>query len=82
MVMLKDNHIKIAGGIKIAIDRVKRIGDFTSKLEVECSSLDDAIEAAGCGADIIMLDNFTPSVCYILTDKAIDNFSLGCYSNS
>ena len=62
MVMLKDNHIKIAGGLKTAIDRVKLVEDFSSKLEVECSSLADALEAASCGADIVMFDNFNPVV--------------------
>lgn len=75
MTMLKDNHIKIAGGIKNAVALVKRVGDFTSKLEVECSSLDDAIEAAECGADIIMLDNFIPLVSYIFNRPYIIIFT-------
>lgn len=62
MVMIKDNHVKASGGISKALERVNSARDFTSKIEVECSSLDDAIEAANCGADIIMLDNFTPEV--------------------
>lgn len=64
MVMLKDNHIKTAGGITAAVDRVKLVRDFSSKLEVECSSLDDAIEAAGCSADIVMFDNFNSLVSF------------------
>ena len=40
----------------------KVVGGFSQKIEVECRSVKDAIEAAEAGSDIIMLDNFTPEV--------------------
>ena len=40
----------------------KVVGGFSQKIEVECRSVKDAIEAAEAGSDIIMLDNFAPEV--------------------
>ena len=40
----------------------KVVGGFSQKIEVECRSVQDAIEAAEAGSDIIMLDNFSPEV--------------------
>ncbi|CUI15128.1 quinolinate phosphoribosyl transferase, putative [Bodo saltans] len=60
MVMLKDNHIDIAGGIAAALRRTRELCGFSIKIEVECRSVADAIEAATGGADVVMLDNFTP----------------------
>ncbi|VUT26508.1 MAG: nicotinate-nucleotide pyrophosphorylase [Candidatus Methanolliviera sp. GoM_oil] len=57
-VMIKDNHIKVAG-LKGAIEASKGAG-FTKKIEVEVESLEDALIAAGLGVHIIMLDNMTP----------------------
>lgn len=61
-VMLKDNHITISGSIKNAIAKVKSVAGFSTKIEVECRNMDEAIEAANASVDIIMLDNFTPLV--------------------
>ena len=47
------------------------MGGFTQKIEVECRSVKDAIEAAEAGCDIIMLDNFSPEVNIIVE---IENF--------
>lgn len=60
-VMLKDNHIDAVGDITKAVHDAKRIAGFTTKVEVECRSLEDALVAAAAGADIVMLDNFSPS---------------------
>jgi nicotinate-nucleotide pyrophosphorylase (carboxylating) len=60
-VMLKDNHIDAVGDITKVVHNAKRIAGFTTKVEVECRSLDDALTAAAAGADIVMLDNFSPS---------------------
>lgn len=57
-VMLKDNHIDAAGGIKPAVELVKRNIPSTVKIEVEVRDRTEAQEAAEAGADIIMLDNF------------------------
>lgn len=56
-VMIKDNHIGAAGGIKEAIGRVRNNVSFVRKIEVEVESLEQVIEALESGADIIMLDN-------------------------
>ena len=61
MVMLKDNHIVAAGGSITAAVKCARIAaGFSQKIEVECSCLQQAEEAAEAGADIVMLDNFPP----------------------
>ena len=57
MVLIKDNHIKIAGGIKNAVAQVRENINMGMKIEVETSNLDEVKEAVECGADIIMLDN-------------------------
>lgn len=59
MVMVKDNHIKIAGGITKAVNKLKENIDGKIKIEVETSILDEAREALNSGVDIIMLDNMS-----------------------
>ena len=59
-VMLKDNHISAAGGVKEAIAAAKAYAPFVRKIEVETENLDMVKEAVEAGADIIMLDNMTP----------------------
>ncbi|XP_033026357.1 nicotinate-nucleotide pyrophosphorylase [carboxylating] [Lacerta agilis] len=60
LIMLKDNHVWASGGITQAVRSARRVGGFALKVEVECRSLEEALEAGECGADIIMLDNFAP----------------------
>mmetsp|Transcript_44615 Transcript_44615/g.128943 ORF Transcript_44615/g.128943 Transcript_44615/m.128943 type:complete len:295 (+) Transcript_44615:72-956(+) len=60
MVMLKDNHIWSCGSITNAVKLARKAAGFSQKIEVECQSLEEAIEAAEAGADIVMLDNFEP----------------------
>jgi nicotinate-nucleotide pyrophosphorylase (carboxylating) len=60
-VMLKDNHIKLAGGIGLAVARVKASLGHTAKIEVEAEALPQVQEALSAGADIIMLDNMSPA---------------------
>lgn len=63
MIMLKDNHIKIAGGIPAAIAAVKRNLPLSIKMEVETTNLEEVQQAIDGGADIIMLDNMdTPTM--------------------
>lgn len=57
MIMLKDNHIKVAGGIPQAIEAARRALPLSIKLEVETSNLAEVEDAVRYGADIIMLDN-------------------------
>lgn len=56
-VMLKDNHIAAAGGIKAAVEAARKTASFTSMIEVETEDLDMVAEALEAGADIIMFDN-------------------------
>ncbi len=59
-ILIKDNHISAAGGVREAIRRVyKKYGDSIA-VEVEAASLRETREALGGGADIIMLDNMNP----------------------
>jgi len=58
-VMLKDNHIGAAGGVKQAVLAAKEYCSFVHKIEVEVESLESCKEAVEAGADIIMLDNMS-----------------------
>lgn len=60
MVLIKDNHLAIVGSVEEAIKKAKAHVSFTKKIEVEVTSVEDALKAAKVGADIIMLDNFSP----------------------
>ena len=57
MVMIKDNHIEVAGGITAAVKAVRGSVDHGIKIEVETTTLDQVQEAIDAKADIIMLDN-------------------------
>lgn len=59
-VMIKDNHIAAAGGIKEAVNKVKGRLGHAVKIEVETESKEDVIAAVLASADIIMFDNRTP----------------------
>ena len=56
-VLLKDNHIGAAGGVKEAIVMAKEYAPFVRKIEIECETVEMVQEAVEAGADIIMLDN-------------------------
>lgn len=58
-VLLKDNHIGAAGGVKRAVAMAKAYAPFVRKIEVETENLDMVREAVEAGADIIMLDNMS-----------------------
>lgn len=59
-VMLKDNHIQLAGSIAEAVARVRVTTPHMAKIEVECETLDQVREAVTAGAEIVMLDNMDP----------------------
>lgn len=59
-ILLKDNHIGAAGGVREAIAMAKEYAPFVRKIEVEVENLDMVREAVDAGADIIMLDNMSP----------------------
>jgi nicotinate-nucleotide pyrophosphorylase (carboxylating) len=60
MILVKDNHIAVAGSIEKAVKSAKQNASFSKKIEVEVARVADALKAAEVGADIIMLDNFSP----------------------
>jgi nicotinate-nucleotide pyrophosphorylase (carboxylating) len=60
MILIKDNHIAIVGSIEEALKKTKDNASFTKKIEIEVTNVQDALKAATLGADIIMLDNFSP----------------------
>lgn len=57
MVMIKDNHIKAAGSIANAVEKVRTKWDNNYKIEVETTNLEEVKEATDAKADILMLDN-------------------------
>jgi len=56
-ILVKDNHIKIAGSIKNAVEILRARAQHTFKIEVECETLDMVQEALDCGVEVIMFDN-------------------------
>ena len=58
-ILLKDNHIGAAGGVKEAVQMAKEYAPFVRKIEIEVENLDMLREALEAGADIIMLDNMS-----------------------
>ncbi|SFR09307.1 carboxylating nicotinate-nucleotide diphosphorylase [Desulfoscipio geothermicus] len=59
-VLIKDNHIRVAGGIANAVRRARASIPHTAKIEVETEDLAGVAQALEAGADIIMLDNMDP----------------------
>ena len=59
-VLLKDNHIGAAGGVKEAVAAARAYAPFVRKIEIEVETLDELKEALEAGADIVMLDNMPP----------------------
>jgi len=60
MILIKDNHIKIAGNIRGAVRIARQRASFSKKIEVEISKPEDVHSALEAGADVIMYDNFSP----------------------
>lgn len=78
-IMLKDNHIDAAGGIKNAVEKIRGNCSFVRKIEVETETLEMVKEALDCKADIIMLDNMDLETARkavdLIGNKAIVEFS-------
>lgn len=74
-IMIKDNHIDAAGGIRNAVERVRSANPFVKKIEVEVENFDQIKEALDAKADIIMLDNMEiediKKACKIINKRAI-----------
>ncbi|MPQ46237.1 carboxylating nicotinate-nucleotide diphosphorylase [Marinifilum sp. N1E240] len=79
LVMIKDNHIKLAGGITPAVKQIRKAVPSTIKVEVETTNLNEVREAISAGADIIMLDNMNNEMMTeavgIINGKAISEAS-------
>lgn len=78
-IMLKDNHISAAGGIKNAVELARNNSSFVRKIEVETENIDMVKEALEAKADIIMLDNMNIELARqaveIIGKKALTEFS-------
>jgi nicotinate-nucleotide pyrophosphorylase (carboxylating) len=60
-ILIKDNHVAIVGGVGEAIRRARVFAGHLVKIEAEVDTLDQLREALGAGADVVLLDNMTPS---------------------
>jgi len=78
-VMLKDNHISAAGGIKNAVELIRKNSSFVRKIEVETENLEMVKEAIDAKVDIIMLDNMSLEVAKeaveLINKRALTEFS-------
>jgi len=74
MVLIKDNHIRAAGSIATAVEKVRKQWKDAFRVEVETTTLDEVKEALASGADIIMLDNMDKPMmqeaCEIIAGRA------------
>jgi nicotinate-nucleotide pyrophosphorylase (carboxylating) len=69
-VLIKDNHIEVAGGVAVSIERARERCPHTAKIEVEVETLEQLGEALDAGADIVMLDNFAPDQVRLAVERA------------
>ncbi len=68
--LIKDNHIVAAGGVREAIERAYKHAPHTSRIEIEVESLDMLDEALDAGADVVMLDNFAQDQIAVAVERA------------
>ena len=61
MVLIKNNHVTLVGSVEKAVVLAKKRVSFSKKIEIEVSTIQDVVEAAKAGADVIMLDNMRPA---------------------
>ena len=69
LILIKDNHIAICGGIQEAIKRAREYSSHALKIEVECDTLEQVEAALASRADIILLDNMRPETLKIAVEK-------------
>lgn len=69
-VLIKDNHIVAAGGVRAAIERARAHAPHTSRIEIEVESLEMLDEALDTGADVVMLDNFADDRVAVAVERA------------
>lgn len=80
-ILLKDNHIGAAGGVKEAVRMAKEYAPFVRKIEIEVENLDMVREALEAGADIIMLDNMSPDMMREAVEIIGDRAETECSGN-
>jgi nicotinate-nucleotide pyrophosphorylase (carboxylating) len=61
-VLIKDNHVAIAGGIRLAVERARRAVGHLVKIELEVTTLAQLEAALGMGVDVVLLDNMPPAM--------------------
>ena len=59
-ILIKDNHLALVGDVAEAVSRARKYASFTKKIEIEVETIEETLQAAKAGADIIMLDNMSP----------------------
>ncbi len=80
-ILIKDNHIAIAGGLRAALVRARAHAGHLVKIEVEVDALSQLEEAVSIGVDAVLLDNMTPAEVFeavrIVAGRAITEASGG-----
>jgi len=80
-VLIKNNHIAVAGGIAACVDKVRRRVSHLTKIEVEAATLDEVGQALAAGVEVIMLDNMDPGqirqALALIQDRALVEVSGG-----
>jgi nicotinate-nucleotide pyrophosphorylase (carboxylating) len=80
-ILIKDNHICAAGGVRNAILLAKEYAPFVRKIEVEVENLEMLAEALDAGADIIMLDNMDDETVILAVEKVAGKALTECSGN-
>jgi nicotinate-nucleotide pyrophosphorylase (carboxylating) len=70
MVLVKDNHVAAAGGVRAALELVRARASHALRVEVEVTSLAELAEALDAGVDVVMLDNFRPEDVAVAVGRA------------
>lgn len=80
-ILLKDNHIAAAGGVKQAVEMAREYAPFVRKIEVEVENLEMLEEALEAGADIIMLDNMSADMMKQAVERTAGKAKTECSGN-
>ncbi|SHO43100.1 carboxylating nicotinate-nucleotide diphosphorylase [Anaerocolumna xylanovorans] len=80
-ILLKDNHIAAAGGVKRAVEMAREYAPFVRKIEVEVENLEMLEEALEAGADIIMLDNMSIDMMKQAVERTAGRAKTECSGN-
>ena len=75
-ILVKDNHIEIAGGVAAAVEACRAWTPHLGRVEVEISSLDQLEEAIGAGAEVVLLDNMSPAQARQAVERAASKCQL------